>query len=273
MNKTQTTLDIFQQKQDTFYADAMQDKILDERTIHDISKFHQSTTWHFPFHFGLDDRTLEWMDLVENTDVLPENVEDEIIFDDDANHEHDYKSTRHFNLDEGLSIQQLGEVLKCAFSRNSFRGSKPYPSAGALYPVIPLLYILNDKAVENGGVAGCYVFDSTNHKLMLIKSFNEEDQEKVRRNLCQNEDLYSNLAVGYALDIKRAITKYKKRGYRHGLIEVGLMAQSFRNSINRFQDMGECCWSGFNDNALSHLSGLNPKLAPLIMMQWFGKTR
>ncbi|MCF6136514.1 hypothetical protein [Pseudalkalibacillus berkeleyi] len=267
------SVDIFKKKRDVFFAEAIQDKILDEKTLHAVTKFHQSTSWHMPFNWGLDEDTQEWMDLVENTDVLPENVDDEIVFDRDTQYEHQYGSSRNFKLDYAFSKYQVGKILENAFGRTHLLGSKPYPSAGALYPVIPLLFVLDSKAIEDEGSEGCYVYDSTNHKLLLIKSFTTSDIEKLKRHLCPNDGFFSHLAMGYAIDFKRAITKYKKRGYRHGLIEVGLMAQSFRHSLDAFPDMGEFCWSGFNDNALTHLAGLNPKLAPITLMQWFGMKR
>lgn len=276
MNKSTVatpSVDVFKQKRDVFYAEAIQDKILDEKALHAVTKFHQATSWHMPYSWGLDEETQEWMDLVENTDVLPENTEEEIVFNQDISYEHDFQSVRDFRLDKPISKDQIGAIFQGAFGRTNPRGSKPYPSAGALYPIIPLLYVLDSNAIGGGGEEGCYVYDSTNHKLLLIKSFGTSEIERLKRHLCPNDDFFSHLAVGYALDIKRAITKYKKRGYRHGMIEVGLMAQSFRHSLHAIPEMGEFCWSGFNDNALTHLSGLNPKLAPIILMQWFGMRR
>ncbi|MGM7700510.1 hypothetical protein ACSVDE_02230 [Pseudalkalibacillus sp. Hm43] len=272
---SQTTpyYDVFKQKQDLFFSEAIQDKVLDERTLQTVTKFHQSTTWNMPFNWGLDEDTQEWMDLVENTDVLPENADGEIVFDQDSPHEHPFQSTRDFIVHKPLSKVRIGEIFQGAFGRDTYRRSKPYPSAGALYPIIPLLFVMDSSAIESEGIEGCYVYDSTNHKLSLIKPFTASDIEKLKRHLCPNDDFFSSLAVGYALDLKRAITKYRRRGYRHGLIEVGLMAQSFRHSMERYEDMGEFCWSGFNDNALTHVAGLNPKLAPILLIQWFGMVR
>lgn len=49
------------------------------------------------------------------------------------------------------------------------------------------------------------------------------------------------------------------------------MCQSFRESISKFNNLGDFCFAGFNDNALTYLSGLNPRLAPVALIQWFGE--
>ena len=33
---------------------------------------------------------------------------------------------------------------------------------------------------------------------------------------------------------------------------------------------GELCWSGFNDDQLTKLSGLNARNAPIVLLQWWG---
>jgi SagB-type dehydrogenase family enzyme len=254
----------------------VQDHILSQEVLNKTIKNHQQSTWKISntstSYKDLD--LLAWMGLTEKNDIIPNYVEDRIAFniiqEQDNLKKNNNGSVKEYKKDFEINFNELGKLLYSSFGRNKDNLSKRYPSAGALYPVIPLLIVMDNSAVPFLKSNGCYVFDSTNYELLLIKSFDEIDIKKIKENIYYPTDL-PKLAIGYSIDIKRAITKYKNRGYRHALIEVGLMAQSFRESIWELENYGECCWSGFSDNAISYLFGLSPRIAPVALLQWFGE--
>ncbi|WDM20587.1 nitroreductase family protein [Paenibacillus polymyxa] len=253
----------------TFTAEHILENMLDKSLLKEILKFHQRTTWQDVGDQEFDQQLLEWLDLTQYTDVIPEYYEKKLEFKVERIHCTEGFSKRKFNQDFKMDYNQLGELLYNAFGRADGFSTKPYPSAGALYPVIPLMIILDKNAIHNITSPGCYVFDTKSVELLLIKSFTAQEVEVINENIYGSQ--LSKMFLGYAIDIRRAILKYKSRGYRHALMEVGLMAQSFRNSLNRHAGYGECSWSGFNDNALTNILGLSPRLSPIILLQWFGK--
>ena len=83
-------------------------------------------------------------------------------------------STREF--DHHWTLQKnAGELLYRSFGRGKTDVSKRYPSAGALYPVIPLLYILSKDSVEGIDSPGCYLFESLEPSLLCLKKWDNKD--------------------------------------------------------------------------------------------------
>lgn len=261
-------------KKNEYQAAILQDNILSSKQLDEVIKMHQSTVWHVPYSWNLGEDVLEWNKIIEYTDILPDYYEEIIDVSVKKKELDSYLSIREFNKDYVFSKEIFSNILYDAFGRFSNYPSKGYPSAGGLYPVIPIVYIFDEVTIE-GVSKGVYVYDSTEMQLLMIKDLSNSDSfQSVTNNInsVSPGEVLSNIAFGYALDMKRATTKYKRRGYRHGLIEVGLMAQSLRESIfNQRAMLGDVSWSGFNDNALSHASGLNARISPIILIQWIGK--
>lgn len=263
---------------DTFFDnrmkwDYLQGKIISNENLHDILSFHQSTVNYgnnFKINNGSQYELNVWLQVTEYTDILPEYVNNQVDFN--INIKEIESSTRSFENEFCISKDAFGEILYCAFGRDSQTLSKPYPSAGALYPVFPIIYILSNDVVESIE-QGCYIFDSKKIKLLQIKQFNNRDINNIKSATFVKDNFPSNIVIGYGIDIRRSITKYGRRGYRHALIEVGLAAQSFRESYRKLNnsEYGDLCWSGFSDNRLTYESGLNVRLSPIVLLQWFGR--
>lgn len=219
-----------------------------------------------------DAAIMEWAQHAENRDVIPSYYEEKIDLEvEKANWN---GSTREFDHHWTLPRKMLGELLYRSFGRGETGTSKRYPSAGALYPVIPLLYILSRDSVEGIDSPGCYLFESSEPSLLCLKKWDDKDLSFATAAINVGEEILSPLAIGYAVDLRRAVAKYRLKGYRHALIEIGLMAQSFRETLREMdEELGEVCWSGFQENALTYYSGLNVRLAPVTLVQWFGKKR
>ncbi|MCC2251895.1 hypothetical protein JUJ52_18300 [Virgibacillus sp. AGTR] len=252
--------------------DFLQGRAEDKSVLQSVLKFHYKTLNReiddiYNFEENID--TKSWISTVEFRDVLPNSYEE--IIDLEVPQHKQLHSYYDFNSETPVGMETLGQILYDAFGREAPHSSKRYPSAGALYPVIPLLIVLHSDKKNNSLNPGCYVFDSTNPRLYKITQWTPKDIVKVNKLIGSNSNkMYAPHCIAYAIDIRRAITKYQAKGYRHALIEVGLMVQSFRESLQQQNNLGERCWSAFSDMPLTHICGLNVRLCPIVLIQWFG---
>lgn len=249
----------------------LQDFILSNRELNEIIKLHQMTTWERPYNCNMySDELFHWLSLAENVSSYPLVVEETIELSTyNTGLSINKTSHRYFNDDYAFEYNQFSKILFNSFGKRE-DGHRNYASAGGLYPIIPLLIVIDIKNLPFLNDPGVYIYDSSDHQLLLLTKFTIEKIKAYKDCLMFDQDEVPKLAIAYMVDIGKSVTKYKKRGYRHALIEVGLMAQNFRNELWKYDNLGECCWSGFNDNRLAFNLGLSPRLAPILMMQWFG---
>lgn len=247
------------------------DKLIDPKSLKDVKKFHQSTTLANRMNSvkPINDKLLEWLKKAEYSQSLPNIYEYEVMLTEGT--EIKNESKRKYSK-RPLNKEEISIIMSNAFSFNKGYDHKKYPSAGGLYTITPVLCVLdkNNDFLE----CGSYVYDSKRNSLKKINTFSNCDLKEIVNILppLPNKEVISNYFIAYAIDIKKAIAKYKKRGYRYSLIEIGLMAQTLRNTLDNFNDeLGELCWAGFDDNALSSLIGLNVSDFPVGLIQWFGK--
>lgn len=247
-------------------------QILSMSTLNDVIKFHQSTTWiRRDNKFELSKEVYDWILNNQYRDTLPNIYDYEIPLN--INQMKEFKgSQRHFS-DENITYDELSNLLYESFGRNSSSHSKSYGSAGALYPVIPLMFFFEENSIEGLDISpGSYTFNTKNNSLRPLKHFSTDDLKEIKHMIDSYHPAFlSKYCIGYAIDIKKSLAKYDRRGYRHALIEVGLAAQSFKNNANHLFEFGEVCWSGFDDNAFSQKVGMNPRIAPIVLLQWYGK--
>lgn len=262
--------------QDRYNWDMLQSRALSSDLLDEILRFHQRTT-NIPYTLVQNNRVhpqlLQWIEAVTHTDTLPalplERVQLNVTkcdFD---------SSAAQFDRTWSVELECLGSILYKAFGRGESL-HKRYPSAGALYPVIPILCVFTSGLIKELE-PGTFSFDPVQPALLRLTYWKDDDLHKLRSIASvSGEELPSDLAIGYVIDIRRAVTKYRYKGYRHALIEIGLMAQAFRESLREISaqlnvSLAERCWSGFADNALTSMSGLDVRLAPISLLQWFGK--
>ncbi|MED4129437.1 hypothetical protein [Shouchella miscanthi] len=255
--------------------DYLQDGAIGNDIINKIVKFNQESASLLSPNLQSTPYTheiLNWLEAVEWTDVLPEYFIEEIsLHVDKVNFPSSVRNYVEWQIPNGV----IAELLYNSFGRSTDLLSKSYASAGALYPVMPLLLVIDKNAIEGISKPGSYIYDGSNQKLLRLADWSSnETLNKVKSALCPKEKTFSNVAMAYSLDIRRSATKYRLRGYRHGLIEVGLMAQSFKTVLRKNKyGLAECIYSGYNDNLLTYLCGLNVRLAPIVGLQWFGKAK
>lgn len=234
-----------------------------------VLRFNQSSVFINPRKINnntIPNIIFPWLKSVEKTDVLPAYF-DEVVKLTKNDLEHIKGSFRNYDIDKNLSLDELSYLFNNSFGRNRNK-SKRYGSAGALYPVIPLLMVFKSFLNLECGV---YVYNSEEQTLLKITNWTLEESKYIKKNVCFQTENLPNTCIAYAVDIRRAIIKYHIRGYRHALIEVGAMSQGFKEVLHSLNDgLGEVCWSGFNDNELTFKAGLNIRLCPIMMLQWFG---
>jgi len=248
-----------------------QKEIENKELLKDVLRFHNKTINRFGdeelINIENNSSVMTWAGMVAFQDILPENY-DEII-ELNTKKDKNYKSGLVFQ-NKQIPLDTLGQILQNSFGRKGEFSSKRYPSAGALYPVIPLLIILDSSRVNSNLLEGCYVFDSTNSKLLRICTWNKYELDEIKKMVNYDIDTHPPHCLAYATDFRRATIKYAEKGYRHAMFEVGFMAQCLRESVYEYNTIGERCWSYFIDIALTHKCGLDYNLCPIVLIQWIG---
>lgn len=244
---------------------------LSSKNIDEVIKFHQSTTWIPTSNMNnvnnlyLNDN---WLNNVEKLDPRPNFIQGAIKLNKDIETDiEDKENIIEYVRDYTMPLDTLGKILI-----QSFGNRKRYKTIGDIYLSVPILLLFKDNAVD-GLSAGSYYFDKEKQRLLKIKNW---DSAKVNKQIVelQNNDIQSSTAIAYSIDIQKAASIYGIRGYRNALIEIGSMKQSLREVINVIEpNLIENCWSNFPDNFMSHLCGTNIRLAPILLIQWFGKRR
>lgn len=250
------------------------DYILSDSNLDVVIKFHQSSSRIPASAVKNLEHSVEksrWAKSVKNKNITNVFNENKIPLN--------FKSPEwprniyNFDMNYKLSRKEIAEVLVNSFGKVNNKELKRYNSLGDLYPVIPLLLIFDRTAIE-GFSPGCYLFDSTNFILLKLKPWNKKEKIEFSTILMNETKLPSYTAIAYAIDIRRAITLDGVRGYRHAMIEIGSMSQSLREVLWKMSGdikFGELCWSDFPDNSTTFLCGLNVRMAPIVLLQWFGK--
>lgn len=177
------------------------------------------------------------------------------------------KTERNFT-NFNISMDDLMKTISQVFVPNE-ANHRVYPSAGALYPVIPLFVVTKQITPELS--IGIYSIDYLNKTLRKTK-FNYNFEKLGECISPYNGSLLSPIFICYSFAVERTVGKYNYRGFRHMLIEVGEMSQSFRLiGKNNILNFGDASWSGFNDLQLKNNLGLH-KLNP-VLLQFFGVTK
>lgn len=129
---------------------------------------------------------------------------------------------------------------------------RPYPSGGGLYPLELYIVMLN---VE--GVAPSIVhYDPIGARLDVLRPI---DELVLRKAIWNDEEQMREKASAIFIIAgtpQRSIVKYGPRGYRFMLMEAGHMMQ---NLILMAGGLGwaSCCWSGFFDDKVDAMLGLD----------------
>lgn len=238
--------------------------------VEEASKFHQSTTY-IPVDgiYNLDTITKDksLIELVENSEITPKFNQKKYNFNSS---DIPQWSSNEINYDKYYTMKYktlVGILINAFGTINSSR----YETIGKIHTAIPMLLLFSDNAVESLS-AGSYLIDQREKCLLQIDRWESNYIIDKVAAFLKEKRLPSYMAIAYLIDMQKSTRIHGKRGYRHTLIEIGSMKQSFREVIrNNNENLAEHSWSDFPDNALSNVIGTNVKSAPLLLVQWFGK--
>lgn len=174
-------------------------------------------------------------------------------------------------IDKKIDFSAIQSLLVNTFSPCE-SGSRPYPSAGGLYPVEPLVFLFEDKIEGfNNRPSGCYHFRPISKKLQLIKKLDFQTFYNTMLHGFAGDDPahWPNFSILYMAHIGKAIFKYRYRGYRHALMEAGSMYQQATRASQEM-DLRTTVWSTFSEQQMLFELGLDHSTYLPLTMQLFG---
>lgn len=125
-----------------------------------------------------------------------------------------------------------------------------YPSAGARYPLEVYLAVLNVEGLDKG----IYHYFPKNHSLEVLLT------DPFRRTLFRNigQAWIKKSAVLFIISavFYRSEVKYKDRGYRHVLTEVGHLTQNLY-LVSSALALGCCSFAGYIDDGVNEILDLD----------------
>lgn len=181
---------------------------------------------------------------------------------------YDIKSIREFQRIP-IKKENLLKVISLSFCKGEQTNHRSYGSAGALYPIFPILIVMRDNAVEKLS-QGIYALDDDTKNLIYVSR--GQELNKMASYIYpydENKKLPSDLMICYCFSLFRTTIKYGFRGFRHMLFEAGEMTEAFRLFGEReIPNFGDVSWSGFDDEGVKKtidISNISP-----VMIQFFG---
>lgn len=173
--------------------------------------------------------------------------------------------------DQKIDFAQVQQFLVDAYAIDD-SGTRPYPSAGGLYPVEPLVFLFAEKL--NGfeaHVSGCYHFRPVTKTLQLIKTMDFQTfyHHMLHDFVGEDPAHWPNFCVLYLAHLNKAIFKYRYRGYRHALMEAGSMYQH-ATSMAEHHQLRTTVWSTFSESQMLYELSLDHGSYLPLTMQLFG---
>ncbi|NOE59280.1 hypothetical protein GU261_03720 [Vibrio cholerae] len=178
------------------------------------------------------------------------------------------RSCRSFSS-QSLHFGQLAQCLSNAICADT-TGRRSYSSAGGLYPVEVFIALHKERLTHTpeNFKSGFYYLNSNQKKLILLTPASSKEIKRV----VMTHDSYfrsSAFQVITVINIVKSLFKYKERGFRNALIEVGSIHHVLRAT---FAECGihSCESAEFNDHRLLDAIALNKRLFKASLVQHFG---
>jgi SagB-type dehydrogenase family enzyme len=162
-----------------------------------------------------------------------------------------------------LDFSTIQQLIATLLTKKANSKKRNYPSGGALYPIETFICSLND---EN---------EDWPHPQKILHLLPASKSLEIMQNSCSTQHLKKtilsniqsvgspSIALIYVAYLPKTLFKYRYRGYRLALMEVGSIYMLIEL---RAASLGLNCrlWSGYTDHMLSKAIGLNPALfAPM----------
>jgi SagB-type dehydrogenase family enzyme len=155
----------------------------------------------------------------------------------------EYKSSYKIDLDTLSRLLFFTNKIKNR-DGSSLNSRRPYPSAGARFPIEQYIIIFNGSDIT----PGLYHYNVYNHSLESIRT---EDSREFFKSIC-NSDWITNSSALVVLSCipLRTCIKYNNRGIRYILFEIGHIAQNIM-LIAESLGLHTCAIGGFDDKKLA----------------------
>ncbi|WP_080598149.1 SagB/ThcOx family dehydrogenase [Pseudomonas fluorescens] len=179
------------------------------------------------------------------------------------------ESCEHF-LPLPLEFSEVEKLMCPLLSKSQDSYKRGYPSAGALYPAEIFLCSLTEEN-SNWPSAGKIL-----HLLPRSRKFEvmqiETDIEELKAALLSsfNNIGTPSLALIYAIYMPKNLFKYRYRGYRMALMEIGSIYMLVELQA---KSLGLACrlWSAYTDTMLCRALGINPALFFPVCVHFIGR--
>lgn len=185
------------------------------------------------------------------------------------------RSVREFSR-KGISLFELSTLLlsigivtakPSAMSSGPWEETRrPYPSAGARYPIEVYPIIIESKELGSG----IYHYNVKQHALELLTTGSFRDS--LVRATGEQWAAEAHCALILTAIFERSQTKYSERGYRYALMEAGHLMQNICLAAEALQ-LGLCPCGGFVDAEINSLLGVDGTRESAIYMGFLGARR
>lgn len=179
-----------------------------------------------------------------------------------------HASTPRF-VQKAISLAAIEQLLIDSFSPNP-QNHRPYPSAGGLYPVEPIVFLFKERTLTAQEMfSGAYHFRPVSKSLQLLKKLESGYFfDKLLHRLIEPTS-FPCFAILYLAHIGKAIFKYRYRGYRHAVMEAGSMYQQAQ-CIAQHMGLRNTLWSSFSEHEMLYALDLDYGSYLPLTMQLFG---
>ena len=173
-----------------------------------------------------------------------------------------------------LNFSVIAQFISDALTRTDdltqpFR-HRLYPSGGGLYPIEVFLCKTSDNV--EGWPAGDPIFHLKANSRELESMESRASALQIKESLSGFSDEIGSpqFALVYCMYLDKVIFKYKYRGYRTAMMEVGSMYQLCDLYAKQF-GLKNRVWAGFYDGSVAHQININGSSVLPCVVQFFGQ--
>lgn len=165
------------------------------------------------------------------------------------------RSWRNYK-NQPVSLMELSQILWGSYGVTAKEWGyylRTAPSAGALYPIEIYVASFNVDGLKKG----IYHF---NPKDMSLNGVFDGDFSREITNACLGQDfiLDSAFALIFTAILLRTTSRYRERGIRYILMDLGCIIQNTYLSLTAL-GMGGCIIGAFSDSAMNKIMNLDPQ--------------
>lgn len=172
------------------------------------------------------------------------------------------RTVRRF-VSSAIKLEQLGQLLWAAQGITDPYGKKrAVPSGGALYPLDCYVVVGKDGVV--GLEPGAYLYRPGKHAIESVAR-GERRPQIAEAALGQAWIARAPVLFVITAEYRRITVKYRERGVRYALIEVGSIAQNLFLQAEAL-GLGAGIVGAFEDKEVARLTGAAPGREPLLIM-------